>query len=119
MMPTARFVLAELKKKGQEKTRITYARHRIPKERCFGVSVADLKVIAKSIKRQQALAYELYDSGMMEAMYLAGMVADGSQMNTKQLDAWAEGSASITMIAEYTVPWVTVENPAGRELALR
>ena len=70
-------ILAELKKKGTEKTRATYARHGMRPDRVFGVSVADLKVIAKEIKGQQALALELYNTGYMDAMYLAGMVADG------------------------------------------
>jgi 3-methyladenine DNA glycosylase AlkD len=117
-MPTAKSILAELKKKGSEKTRATYVRHGMPADRMFGVSVADLKIIAKTIENQQALACELYDSGFMDAMYLAGMVADGRAMSRKQLGAWAEGAAGMSMIAEYTVPWVTVENSEGRELAL-
>jgi 3-methyladenine DNA glycosylase AlkD len=85
----------------------------------LGVSVADLKVVAKSIKGQQALACELYATGIMDAMYLAGMVADGSKLTREQLIAWAEGAAKMQMISEYTIPWVTVENPQGRALALQ
>ena len=117
-MPTAASILADLKSKGNEKTRVTYARHGMIAERCFGVSVADLKLIAKTIKGQQALALELYASGKMEAMYLAGIVADGAKMSEKQLQAWADGAAGMQMISEYTVPWVAVEHPAGRKLAL-
>jgi hypothetical protein len=51
-------------------------------------------------------------------MYLAGLVADGSQMTRKQLQAWAEGAANMPMISEYTVPWVTLDNSQARELAL-
>lgn len=109
--------MGELKKKGTEKTRKTYARHGMAADKMFGVSVADLKVIAKTIKGQQALACELYETGNMDAMYLAGMIADGSQMSKQQLNTWAEGAANLRMIAEYTVPWVTVENPHARELA--
>jgi 3-methyladenine DNA glycosylase AlkD len=109
--------MAELKKKGTEKTRKTYARHGMATDNMFGVSVADLKLIAKTIKGQQALACELYKTGNMDAMYLAGMVADGSKMTAKELTAWAEGAAGLQMIAEYTVPWVTVENSQGRELS--
>jgi hypothetical protein len=87
--------------------------------RSFGVSIADLKVIAKTIKGQQALACELYETGNLDAMYLAGMVADGSQMTADQLTAWAEGAEGLQMISEYTVPWVAVENAQGRELAKR
>jgi len=118
-MPTVASIMAELKKKGTEKTRKIYARHGMGTDNMFGVSVADLKVIAKTIKGQQALACELYQSGNLDAMYLAGMVADGSQMTPKQLNAWAEGAANLQMIAEYTVPWVTVENTQGRDLAMQ
>jgi len=118
-MSTVTSVMAELKKKGTEKTRKIYARHGMTTDNMFGVSVADLKVIAKTIKGQQALACELYETGNMDAMYLAGMVADGSQMTPKQLNEWAEGAANLQMVAEYTVPWVTVENPHGRDLAMQ
>lgn len=116
-MPTVASIMAELKKKGTEKTRKIYARHGMATDKMFGVSVADLKVIAKTIKGQQALALELYGTGNLDAMYLAGMVADGSQMTKQQLNTWAEGAANLRMIAEYTVPWVTVENPQAREMA--
>jgi 3-methyladenine DNA glycosylase AlkD len=118
-MPTVTSILAELKKKGTEKTRKTYARHGMVTDNMFGVSVADLKVIAKTIKGQQALACELYATGNMDAMYLAGMVADGSKMTPKELTAWAEGAAGLQMISEYTLPWVTVEHPQGRDLAMQ
>lgn len=117
-MPTVLSIMAELKKKGTEKTRKIYARHGMVTDNMFGVSVADLKVIAKTIRGQQSLACELYATGNLDAMYLAGMVADGSQMTKQQLNAWAEGSRNLQMISEYSVPWVTVENPSGRELAL-
>jgi 3-methyladenine DNA glycosylase AlkD len=110
-------VLAELKKKGKEQTRKTYARHGIDIP-MFGVSVADLKTIAKKIKGNQALALELYDTGNYDAMYLAGMIADGAQMTKKQLDAWAKAS-TCEAICSYTVAWVATESPHARELALK
>ena len=118
-MPTAASITSELKKKGSAQTQKTYARHGMAPEDTFGVSIADLKRIAKTIKGQQSLACELYDTGKMEAMYLAALVADGKQMTAKQLDGWAGKASALRMIAEYTVPWVTVENPAARELALK
>jgi hypothetical protein len=116
--PTLSSIMADLKSKGNEKTRALYARHGMDPSRVFGVSVADLKVIAKSIKGQQALACELYATGIMDAMYLAGMVADGSKLTRKQLNGWAESAAGLQMISEYTVPWMAVEHPEGRALAL-
>ncbi|MGA3047867.1 MAG: DNA alkylation repair protein [Terracidiphilus sp.] len=118
-MPTAASILADLKSKGKENTRKIYARHGMAADRVYGVSVAEMKAIAKTIKKQQDLALDLYASGIMDAMYLAGMVADGSQMTPKQINDWAEGAAHLQMIAEYTVPWVTVENPHSLDLALQ
>jgi len=117
-MATLKSVMAELGSKGSEKTCSIYARHGNHAKQMFGVSVADLKLIAKTIKGQQALALELYETGNLDAMYLAGMVADGSQMNKQQLQAWAEGASGMPMISEYTVPWVAVENPRARDLAM-
>lgn len=109
--------MAELKKKGSEKTRKTYARHGAPSE-MFGVSVADLKTIAKKMKGNQSLACELYETGNIDAMYLAGMVADGSKMSKKQLQSWVQG-AIWGMQSEYTVPWVAAESPHSRHLAMK
>lgn len=117
LSPQAAAVLTELKAKGNEKTRITYARHGHSLDRTLGVSVAELKLAAKKLKGQQAIAYELYDTGIMEAMYLAGMVADGAKMTEARLHAWAKGADGFSMISDHTVPWVTVEHAKGRELA--
>jgi len=124
----AQTVLDELKPLGTEQFRKTYARHGIPLERSLGVSNAQLKTVAKSLikslKRSnpeglQNLALELYDTGIVEPMYLAGMLADGSRMSRKQLQHWAEDSHAMSMIAEHTVPWVTVENADARHLAIQ
>ena len=108
-------IMKELKAKGSEQTCKTFARHGAPKE-MYGVKVADLKVIARKIKGDQKLACELYDTGNSDAMYLAGLVADGSQMTKRQLDTWVKGSKWY-MIGEYAVPWVTSESPHARDLA--
>jgi 3-methyladenine DNA glycosylase AlkD len=110
--------MADLESKGSEQTRKIYARHGMDPTRIFGVSVANLKGIAKTIKGQQTLACELYATGNMDAMYLAGIVADGAKLTKAQLNGWAEAAAGHQMISEYTVPWMTVDHPNGRELAL-
>ena len=109
--------MAELERKGTDKTRNTYARHGI-RTPMFGVSIADLKSIAKRIRGNQALALELYDSGNYDAMYLAGMVADGSQMSKKQLQQWVK-TATCETLSAYTVPWVAAESPFAHELAMK
>ncbi len=116
-MTTAAEVMSELAKKGSAQTCKTYARHGAPAE-MFGVKIGDLKAIAKQMKGQQALAYELYATGNSDAMYLAGLVADGRQMTKKQLDAWVK-AAGWYLLSEYTVPWVAAESPHGRDMAIK
>jgi 3-methyladenine DNA glycosylase AlkD len=116
-MSTVTTVMADLKKKGSEKTRKIYARHGMATREMFGVSIADLKPIAKKIKGQQALACALYETGNVDAMYLAGIVADGARMTEKQLNDWAESAGGAQMISEYTVAWVAVDHAQAREFA--
>jgi 3-methyladenine DNA glycosylase AlkD len=116
-MNTVDQVLKELKSRGDEQTRKTFARHGAPKD-SYGVKISELKIIAKKIKGNQQLACDLYDSGNSDAMYLAGLVADGSQMSKKQLESWAEKAAWHTQ-SHFTVPWVAAESPFARELALK
>ena len=116
---TVESVVSELRAKGSQKTRAIYARHGMAAERTLGVSVADMKAIAKKLRGKQELALRLYATRIMEAQYLAGMVADGKKLTRKQLDDWAEGSAGMQMVSEYTVPWVAVEGPVARECALK
>jgi hypothetical protein len=118
-MLTVASTIAELKKKGSDKTRRIYAKHGMDPERVYGVSVADLKVIAKSARGQQALACELLSTGNMDAMYLGGMIADGSALTAADLNKWADSAAGLQMISEYTIPWLAVEHPQARTLALR
>lgn len=116
-MNSVKQVMTELKKKGNAQTRKTYARHGMQAD-TFGVKVADLKVIAKKIKGNQSLACELYETGNYDAMYLAGIVADGSQMTKKQLESWAK-TATCATLSEYTVPGVASESPHAQVLAMK
>jgi 3-methyladenine DNA glycosylase AlkD len=118
-MATVKSIMADLKSKGSEKTRRIYSRHGMTEDRTFGVSIADLKLIAKQIKGEQQLALDLFETGNLDAMYLAGLVANGKQMSKSQLQDWARRASGLTMVSEYAVPWVAVENPQARELAMK
>jgi 3-methyladenine DNA glycosylase AlkD len=116
-MKTVEQVFAQLKKLGSEQTRKTYARHGIEIP-MFGVSVANLKVIAKQIRGDQALAMQLYKTGNYDAMYLAGLVANGKKMSKKELEVWAK-TAKCGALCAYTVAWVATESQFARELAMK
>lgn len=116
-MTTVKSVLTELKAAGTEQTRKTFARHGAPDD-SFGVKVADLKKIAKRIKGEQQLALDLYATGNADAQYLAGLVADGTQMSKKQIETWAK-TASWHMVSEYVVAWVASESKHAHSLAAK
>ena len=86
-------------------------------EPVFGVSVEDLKKLQKLIKKDHALALELYETGISDAMYLAGLIVDDARMTKKDLNRWVK-AASWSMLSEFTVPWVASEGPHGWELGL-
>ncbi|MEM9940956.1 MAG: DNA alkylation repair protein [Planctomycetota bacterium] len=116
-MKTVAQVMSTLKKKGSEQTRKIYTRHGAPED-MFGCKVADMKVIAKQIKGNQDLALQLFETGNVDAMYLAGMVADGAKMNKTQLNRWAKATPWY-FVSEYAVPGVVCESPHAHSLALK
>jgi len=114
---TAKEIIAELKRLGTEQTKKTWMRHGA-QEPCFGVKVEDMKKIQKRVKTDYQLALDLYDSGIADAMYLAGLIADDAKMTKKDLQRWVE-NATWGMVGEYTVPWVASSSPHGRTMALK
>lgn len=114
---TAKDIVAELKKFANAQTKKTWMTHGA-QEPCLGVKVEDMKKIQKRVKMDYQLALDLYDTGIADAMYLAGLIADDAKMTKKDLQKWIEG-ATWGMVAEFTVPWVASGSPHGRELALK
>ena len=107
--------MKELASKASATTKKTYMRHGAH-EPIFGVRIGDMKPIQKKIKGDQDLALKLYATGNGDAMYLAGLVADGSKMSRAQLDRWAK-EATWHMISGTTVPWVASEHADGIDIA--
>jgi 3-methyladenine DNA glycosylase AlkD len=114
---TATEIVEEIKSLGNEATKKVLMKHGA-REPFFGVKVEHLKKIQKRIKIDHELALALYETGISDAMYLAGLIADDSQMTKKDLQRWAE-QAYWSMLSEYTVPWVAAGSQHGRELALK
>jgi 3-methyladenine DNA glycosylase AlkD len=114
---TADEVVAELKTMGNENIKRILLKHGA-KEPFFGVKIEDLKKIQKRIKHDHELSLALYDTGISDAMYLAGLIADDQRMTKKDLEKWAK-KAHWGMLCDYTVPWVAAGSNHGWELALK
>lgn len=115
-MMTTKEILAALKANGSESLKKLLLKHGA-KEPFYGVKIEYLKTIQKKIKKDYALSLELYETGISEAMYLAGLIADDKKMTKKDLNHWMK-KAHWSMISEFTVPWVAAESNYGLELAL-
>lgn len=113
---TAPEILAQLKALGQESYKKVLLKHGI-NEPLYGVKVEELKKINKKVKDGYGVSLKLYDSGIYDAMYLAGLVAEPEKMSAKELQKWAE-QANCPTLREYTVAWVTAESKHGMEKAL-
>jgi len=85
------------------------------KEPCFGVKISELQKIVKRVKRDYQLALDLYDTGIYDAMYLAGLIADDARMTKKDLQHWA-AKANCRPLSATTVAWVAAGSTHGWEL---
>lgn len=56
----------------------------------IGVSIPQLRAIAKNIKSNHGLALALWQTGIHEARILASMVDDPAQVTSKQIDNWVK-----------------------------
>ncbi len=113
---TADEIIDELRPLGKESYKKVLLNHGIP-EPIFGVKIEDMKKIVKREKANYELALALYDSGIYDAMYLAGLLADDQRMTKKDLKRWAN-NATCPMLCQFTVAWVAAGSKHGRELAL-
>jgi 3-methyladenine DNA glycosylase AlkD len=82
-------VLALLERKGSKANREGMARYAIVAPKVFGVSVAEIRKIAKGIGRNHEFAQALWDTGWYEARMLACFVADPQEMTSAEMDRWA------------------------------
>jgi len=107
---TVKKLMAELKKLGKESHRKTFIRHGGPEDAIFGVPIADLKPIQRRIKKDYQLALELFETGNSDAQYLAGLIADETQMTRTDLNRWAR-EAAWSMIGIYSVAGTAADSP--------
>jgi 3-methyladenine DNA glycosylase AlkD len=82
-------ILAELRGMGSERNRSGMARYGINVENAFGVSVYELRSVAKRLGTDHDLALALWTTGNHEARLLACFVDDPAAVTAEQAEAWA------------------------------
>ena len=66
------------------------ARYGIKSAKIYGVSIPNLRSIAKEIGTDHELALELWGSGIHEARIIAGMIADPDRTTERLADSWVK-----------------------------
>jgi 3-methyladenine DNA glycosylase AlkD len=113
---TAAEIVEELRQQGSPSIKKVLLKHGI-EEPLFGVKIEYLKKIQKRIKQDYQLALDLYDTGIYDVMYLAGLIADPRKMTKRDLKRWASRAPNHVLCGS-TVPWVAAESRYGWELGL-
>ncbi len=113
---TAEQIVSEIEPLGTEGYRRILRNHGVTGP-LFGVKIEELKKYEKAIKKDYQLALDLFDTGIYDALYLAGLIADESKMTKDDLRGWLDRATSDT-VAEFAVAWVAADGPHGWDLAL-
>ena len=95
-------VLAELATLGSEADRAGMARFGIRVDDAYGVSVTQLRRIAKRLGRDHELALALWRSGNHEARLLAAFVDEPARVDAAQMERWAADFDSWDVCDEVT-----------------
>jgi len=82
-------ILKEIIKYGNSELKSNLKRFKINIEKSYGVSIKDLRKIAKGIGKDHDLAMKLWDSGIREAKILASMIDDPELVTSEQMETWA------------------------------
>jgi 3-methyladenine DNA glycosylase AlkD len=90
MIADAAGILAELEGLTNPANVAGMARFGITGQRLLGISVGQLRLLAKRIGRNHAVAEALWASGIFEARILAAFVADPAAVTRRQANAWAK-----------------------------
>jgi 3-methyladenine DNA glycosylase AlkD len=89
-MASVKNVLDELQSKAKPDQLAGMAKYGMTVERRLGVSVPDMRKLAKELGRDHALALDLWRTGIAEARIVAGMVADPAKLTEGQMEEWVK-----------------------------
>lgn len=90
-------IIDQLLSVGDAKTKSIYEKQS-NSIKAFGVKMKDIRHLAKTIKRDHALAEALYHEGLYETMMLACFIVDPKQLTHSQLKTWAIKASSTYII---------------------
>lgn len=112
-MHTYRQIIARLKRKANTRNVAGMARFGINTKATLGISVNDLRVLAKEIGKNHELAQRLWWSGIHEARILAALIDEPDRITSRQLESWVNDFDSWDICDQ--VSGLFERTPLGRE----
>ena len=101
--------LKQLKALGNEKVRALNAKAGAGKNQ-FGVSLGEIRTLAKKIKTDHALALSLWDNGNADAQFLATLLIQPKKLSAKEMDRMVR-SISFVRVADWLISYVVRQHP--------
>ncbi|MCM2979950.1 DNA alkylation repair protein [Niallia circulans] len=108
-------VMQELEALGKERTKKIYMGNGA-QEPVFGVATGAMKPLSRMIKKDQALAEELYATGNYDAMYFAGIICDPKSMTEEDFERWID-AAYFYMVSDFIVAVSLAETDFAQAVA--
>ena len=90
-MTSVKDVLDKLQSKARPEQLKGMAKYGMTVEQRLGVSVPDMRKLAKEIGRDHRLALALWSTGIAEARILAAMIDDPDKLTEEQMEDWVKG----------------------------
>ena len=101
--------LKQLKALGNEKVRAQNTKQGAGDNQ-FGVSLGDIRTLAKKIKTDHALALSLWDNGNVDAQFLAALLLQPKKLSAKEMDRMVR-SISFVRVADWLISYVVRQHP--------
>ena len=89
-MASVNDVLDRLQSKAQPEQLKGMAKYGMAVEQRLGVSVPEMRKLAKEIGKDHKLALDLWRTGIAEARIVAGMVGDPAKLTEEQMEDWVK-----------------------------
>ena len=109
MAMTLKDVLAQLESLGNEKVRAQNRKHGAGDSQ-FGVRLGDIRKLAAKIKRDDPLAMALWDTGNVDARFLAALLIEPKNLPAQALDRMVR-SITFVRVADWFNAYVVAKHP--------
>ncbi len=106
--------MAELESLGSDKMRATNLRNGGADPQ-FGVKKSDLREMAKRIKTDHGLAWELWETGNLDAKLLAILIVKPKKMSAEEVERMVR-EAGCALAADWVNPYIVKQHPGKEQM---